>query len=121
MKFLIVNNLKLDPSLTNLAFEHVQPFTCPIAILQYWWRGTILMELMCLIWQHDHPTIPWCETSERLACIHDNAKDTPFNRLRETMHLACIVLGDGLNIQKFVWINYLTCTIDGQVVTIDTL
>jgi hypothetical protein len=43
MKFLIMNNLKLDPSSTNLAFEHVQHVTGPIAIFQYWWRYTILM------------------------------------------------------------------------------
>jgi hypothetical protein len=43
MKFLIVNNLKLDLSSTNLAFEHVQHVTSPITILQYWCKCTILM------------------------------------------------------------------------------
>ncbi len=43
MKFLIVNYLKLDPSSTNLAFEHVQHVTSPIAILQYWWKCIIFM------------------------------------------------------------------------------
>ncbi len=43
MGFLIMNNLKLEPSSTNLAFEHVWHVTSPIAILQYWWRCTILM------------------------------------------------------------------------------
>jgi len=43
IRFLIVNNLKSDPSSTNLAFEHVRCVTSPIAILQYWWRCTILM------------------------------------------------------------------------------
>ncbi len=71
-----MNNLKLGPSSTNLAFEHVRHVTGPVAILQYWWRCTILMQLVRLMWQPDHSTIPWCETDEWLACIHDNAKDT---------------------------------------------
>ncbi len=33
IRFLIVNNLKSDPSLTNLAFEHVRHVTGPVAIL----------------------------------------------------------------------------------------
>jgi hypothetical protein len=33
IRFLIVNNLKSDPSSTNLAFEHVRHVTSPIAIL----------------------------------------------------------------------------------------
>jgi hypothetical protein len=52
-------------------------------------------------------------TSGWLACIRDNAKDTPFTRLRETMRLACMVLGDGPNIPKLVRIGSLACTIDG--------
>ncbi len=121
MRFLIVNNLKVDPSSTNLAFEHVQRVIGPVAIHQYWWRCTILMELMHPMWQPNHPTIFWCETDEWLAYICDNVKDTPFNRLRETMHLTCIMLGDGLDIPRFIQICLLACTIDGQVVTIDRL
>jgi hypothetical protein len=56
------------------------------------------MQLVRLMWQPDHPAIPQCEVDEWLACIHDDAKDTPFNRLRETMRLACTVLGDGPDI-----------------------
>jgi hypothetical protein len=33
IRFLIVNSLKLDPSSTNLAFEHVRHVTGPVAIL----------------------------------------------------------------------------------------
>ncbi|CAM6013301.1 unnamed protein product [Sphagnum balticum] len=76
MRFLIVNSLKLDPSSTNLAFEHVRHVTGHIAILQYWWRCTILMQLVRQTWQPDHPAIPWCEAGEWLACVRDNAKDT---------------------------------------------
>jgi hypothetical protein len=35
MKFLIMKNLKLDSSLTNLTFEHVQHVIGFITILQY--------------------------------------------------------------------------------------
>jgi hypothetical protein len=48
-------------------------------------------------------------------------KDTPFNKLHETMHLACIVLDDGSDIPKLVWNNLLACTINGPTITIDTL
>jgi hypothetical protein len=98
IRFLIVNSLKSDLSSTNLAFEHVRHVTGPVAILQYWWRCTILMQLVRPMWQFDHPAIPWCETDEWLAYIRDDAKDTPFNRLQETMRLACTVLGDGPDI-----------------------
>jgi hypothetical protein len=37
------------------------------------------------------------------------------------MCFACTVLGDGLDIPRLVWIGPLACTIDGQIVTIDTL
>jgi len=121
MRFLIVNSLKFNPSSTNLAFEHVQHVTGPVAILQYWWRCTILMQLVRLMWQPNHPTIPWCEVDEWFACIHDNAKDTPFNRLQETMRLACTVLGDGPDIPRLVRIDPMACMIDGQAVTINTL
>jgi hypothetical protein len=89
IRFLIMNNLKSDPSSTNLAFEHVRHVTRPVTILQYWWRCTILMQLLRPMWQPDHPAIPWHEADEWLACIRDNAKDTPFTRLRETMRFAC--------------------------------
>jgi hypothetical protein len=102
IRFLIVNSLKSDPSSTNLAFKHVRHVTGPVAILQYWWRCTILMQLVHPMWQLDHPAIPRCETDEWLACIRDDAKDTPFNRLRETMRLACTVLGDGPDIPRLV-------------------
>jgi len=121
MRFLIVSSLKLDPSSTNLAFEHVRHVTGHVAILQYWWRCTILMQLVRPTWQPDHPAVPWCEVDEWLACVRDNAKDTPFNRLRETMRLACTVLGDGPDIPRLVRIGPMACTIDGQAVTIDTL
>jgi hypothetical protein len=121
MRFLIVSSLKLDPSSTTLTFEHVRHVTGRVAILQYWWRCTILMQLVRPTWQPDHPAVPWCEVDEWLACVRDNAKDTPFNRLRETMRLACTVLGDGSDIPRLVWIGPMACTIDGQAVTIDTL
>jgi len=73
------------------------------------------------MWQPDHPTIPWHEADEWLACIRDNAKDTSFNRLRETMCLACTVLGDGPDIPRLVRIGPMACTINGQAITIDTL
>jgi hypothetical protein len=73
------------------------------------------------MWQPDHPAIPRCEADEWLACIRDDAKDTPFNRLRETMRIACMVLGDGPDIPRLVRIAAMVCTIDGQAVTIDTL
>jgi hypothetical protein len=73
------------------------------------------------MWQLDHPSIPWNEAKEWLACIRDNAQDTPFNKLQETMSLACTVLGDGLYIPRLVWIGLLACIIDGQIVTINTL
>jgi hypothetical protein len=57
MRFLIMNSLKLDLSSINLAFEHVWQVTGPIAIFQYWWRCTSFMQLMCPMWQPDHPTI----------------------------------------------------------------
>jgi hypothetical protein len=58
MRFLIVNNLKSNPSSTNVAFEHVRHVTGPIAILEYWWRCTILMQLVRPMWQLDHRAIP---------------------------------------------------------------
>ncbi len=67
------------------------------------------------------PRHPRCEADEWLTCIRDDAKDTLFNRLRETMHLVCTMLGDGLDIPKLVRIGAMACTIDGQAVTIDTL
>jgi hypothetical protein len=45
MRFLIVNSSKSNPSSTSFAFEHVRHVTGPIAILEYWWRCTILMSL----------------------------------------------------------------------------
>ncbi len=69
IRFLIVNSLKLDPSSTNLAFEHVRRVSGPVAILQYWWRCMILMQLVRPMWQLDHPPIPWCEADEWLACV----------------------------------------------------
>ncbi len=77
IRFLIMNNLKSDPSSANPAFEHVRHVTRPVAILQYWWRCTILMQLVRPMWQPDHPAIPWHEAYEWLACIRDNAKDMP--------------------------------------------
>ncbi|CAK9882162.1 unnamed protein product [Sphagnum jensenii] len=46
IRFLIVNSLKSDLSSTNLAFEHVRHVIGPVAILKYWWRCTILMQLV---------------------------------------------------------------------------
>jgi len=37
------------------------------------------------------------------------------------MCFACTVLGDALDIPRLVWIGLLACTIDGQIVTIETL
>jgi hypothetical protein len=37
------------------------------------------------------------------------------------MRLACTVLGDGPDIARLIRIGPMVCTIDGQVVTIDTL
>jgi len=121
IRFLIVNSLKWDPLSTNLAFEHVRHVTGPVAILQYWWRCTILMQVVRPMWQPDHPPIPWCEVDEWLVCVRDSAKDTPFNRLQETMRLACRVLSDGLDIPRLVRIGPMACTIDGQTITINTL
>jgi hypothetical protein len=58
MRFLIVNSLKSNPSSTSVAFEHVQHVTGLVAILEYWWRCTILMQLVRPMWQPHHPTIP---------------------------------------------------------------
>jgi hypothetical protein len=121
MRFLIVNSLKLNPSSTSVAFEHVRHVTGLVAILEYWWRCTILMQLVRSMWQPDHPIIPWCEADEWLAYIHDNAKDTPFKRLRETMRLVCTVLGAGPDVPRLVRTGPSACTIDCQAVTIDTL
>jgi hypothetical protein len=71
--------------------------------------------------QPDHPPIPWCEADEWLAYVRENAKDTPFSRLRETMHLAWAVSGDEPDIPRLVRIGPMACMINGQVVTIDTL
>jgi hypothetical protein len=57
MRFLIVNSLKSNPSSTSVPFKHVRHVTGPIAILEYWWRCTILMQLVRPMWQPDHPTI----------------------------------------------------------------
>jgi hypothetical protein len=73
------------------------------------------------MWQPYHPPIPWCEADEWLACVHDSAKDTPFNRLRETMRLTWRVLGDDFDIPRLVRIGHMACTIDGQAITIDML
>jgi hypothetical protein len=43
MKFLIVNNLKLDPFINQPCLWTCSTCQGPIAILQYWWRCTILM------------------------------------------------------------------------------
>jgi len=79
------------------------------------------MQLVRPMWQPDHPAIPRCEADEWLACICNDAKDTQFNKLRETMHFTCMVLGDVPDIPKLVQIGAMACTIDGQAVTIDTL
>jgi hypothetical protein len=79
------------------------------------------MQLVRSIWQPDHPPILWCEADEWLTCVRENDKDTPFCRLRETMHLAGAVSDDELDILRFVRIGPMACTIDGQAVTIDTL
>ncbi len=116
-----MNSLKPDPSSTNFAFEHVRRVSGLVAILQYWWRCTILMQLVHPMWQPDHPPIPWCEADEWLACVRENAKDTPFSRLRETMCLVGAVPGDEPSIPRLVRIGPMACTIDGQAFTIDTL
>jgi hypothetical protein len=79
------------------------------------------MQLVRPMWQPDHLAIPWCKGDEWLACIRDNAKDASFNRLQETMRLTCIVLGDGPDILRLIRIGAMLCTIDGEIVTIDTL
>jgi len=79
------------------------------------------MQLVRPTWQPNHPAIPWCEADEWLACVRDNAKDTPFNRLWETMCFACTMLGDGSDIPRLIRIGPMACTIDSQAVTIDTL
>ncbi len=71
------------------------------------------MQLVRPMWQLDHPAIPSCETEEWFACVRDNAKDTPFNKLWETMRLAWRVLGDGPDILKLVRIDPMVCAIDG--------
>ncbi len=73
------------------------------------------------MWQPDHAPIPWCEADEWLACVRENAKDTPFSRLQETMRLARAVSGDKPCISRLIRIGPMACTIDGQAVTIDTL
>jgi hypothetical protein len=67
------------------------------------------------------PPIPWCEADEWLACVRENAKDTSFSRLRETMHLAGAVSGDEPCIPRVVQIGPMACTIDGQAVSINIL
>jgi hypothetical protein len=79
------------------------------------------MQLVRSMWQPDHPPIPWCKADEWLACIRENAKDTPFSRLRETMRLAGAMSGDEPCIPRLVRIGPMACTIDGQAVTINTL
>jgi hypothetical protein len=64
IRFLIVNSLKSDPLSTNLAFEHVRHVTSPIAILQYWWRCTILMQLDAL----PSPGVNPLEDSPKCSC-----------------------------------------------------
>jgi len=59
MRFLIVNSLKSNPSSTSVAFEHVRHVTSPIAIPEYWWRCTILMQLVRPMWQPDFATPLW--------------------------------------------------------------
>jgi hypothetical protein len=46
------------------------------------------MQLVRLMWQPDHPTIPWRKADEWLAYIRDNAKDT----IQQTMgdHAPCM-------------------------------
>jgi hypothetical protein len=121
IRFLIVNSLKSDPLSTNLAFKHVRRVSGLVAILQYSWRCTILMQLVRPMWQPDHPPIPWREADEWLTYVRENAKDTPFSKLRETMRLARVVSGDEPCIPKLVRIGPMACMIDGQAVTIDTL
>jgi hypothetical protein len=55
IRFLIVNSLKSDTSSTNFAFEHIRRVTGPVAIFQYWWKCTILMQLMRPMCQPNHP------------------------------------------------------------------
>ncbi len=102
IRFLIVNTLKSDLSSTNLASEHVRRVSGPVAIFQYWWRCMILMQLVRSMWQPNQPPLPWCEADEWLACVRENAKDTPFSKLRETMRLAGEVSGDEPCIPRLV-------------------
>ena len=50
MQFLILINLIKVPT-ANYGFKHVRYVTQPLAMLQYWVRSTILMELGRQIWQ----------------------------------------------------------------------
>lgn len=74
MRFLIINNLKLTSSPTNLKFEHVQYVTRPIAIFQYWWQSSILMQLAPPMWQPEHLAIPSSDVNNWLSCIQDNVR-----------------------------------------------
>jgi hypothetical protein len=102
MWFLTINSLKSTSSPINLIFEHVQYVIGPIAIFQYWWQFSILMQLTCLMWQTRHPTISWIDVEDWLYCIQDNASDMLFNRLKKTMCIACIVMGDSIDNPRLV-------------------
>lgn len=53
------------------------------------------------------------EVEEWLACVWNDAKDTPFIQLKETQHLVCTVLGDDLDNLKLVQTRPLVCTLEG--------
>lgn len=121
MWFLTINSLKSTSSPINLIFEHVQYVIGPIAIFQYWWQFSILMQLTCLMWQTRHPTISWIDVEDWLSCIQDNASDMLFNRLKETMCIACIVMGDSIDNPRLVCVGLLAYTFDDQAIAINTL
>jgi len=79
------------------------------------------MQLACLMWQTRHPTISLIDVKDWLSCIQDNDSDTLFNRLGETMCVACTMMGDSTDNGRLVCVGLLACTLDSQVIAIDTL
>jgi hypothetical protein len=71
------------------------------------------------MWQPNHPCILSKYVEKWLSYIHDNASNTPFNKLKETMQLACTMLGDNIDKPELVQMGALSCTINSQAFDID--
>jgi hypothetical protein len=70
------------------------------------------MQLACSMWQIKHPTISTIDVEDWISYIQDNASDTLFDRLKETMCIACAMMVDSIDNPRLVCVGLLACTFD---------